>query len=98
MTSIVCEVCTTLTVTVLLTVSASPNPSRSSCVTTSGQGWSMSTPTKEAPPSVADVFLWVCEHPGSDAEHVGNHFGVSYGEADEILETLLNKGLLDFAQ
>jgi len=49
------------------------------------------------PASLGDVFLWVCQNPMVDAEHVAGRFGMTYREADEMLEVLLNTGLLDFA-
>jgi hypothetical protein len=47
---------------------------------------------------LARVFLWVSQHPGSDAEGVAVRFGLSPMEASDIVESLLNRGLLDFQE
>jgi len=51
------------------------------------------------PPSVPlkdRFFLWISRNPGVDAEAAAEHFGVDPVTASQIVEELLNEGLLDF--
>lgn len=43
------------------------------------------------------VARWVKENPGVDVEHIADHFGMSYYEADVIVDFLLTLGMLDYS-
>ncbi len=42
------------------------------------------------------VYVWVCEHPGVDAEDVAVEFKLDPWRAAEIVDGLLHQGLLEF--
>lgn len=96
--SFTCSALQTVTVTLVLTFSSGQSVQSVSITSTDNLSPTAACVAPHARvPSVADVYLWVSENPGADTESVGDQFGISYGEADEMLEELLNKGLLDFA-
>lgn len=47
---------------------------------------------------LADVFMWVCEHPGVDDEDVARQFGLSPMDASDMVEELLNRGILNIGR
>lgn len=67
------------------------------------------TSTEETPPWDAtsnfvsyeellkDVFFFVSQHPGSDADDVARYFGITLREAIQVTEDLLKQGMLDFS-
>ena len=46
----------------------------------------------------AQIFMWVSENPGVDSEDVANYFKIDDALANDIVEGLLRRGLLDFNQ